>query len=134
MEGEPLSSRKEQVLQGKGAGQEQALKLKVQGTSKYSGGKVQGRKARSATWKEYNRKKRPQNTYHSPIAVKTLLASCISSGYNFNLQQPVKGAIYCRGAASDAVAATMMVYFIASFSSRVLTSWATVDLFCPTAT
>jgi hypothetical protein len=29
---------------------------------------------------------------------------------------------YWRGAASEAVAATMMVYFMASFSSRVLTS------------
>jgi hypothetical protein len=35
---------------------------------------------------------------------------------------PVKGAIYWRGAASEAVAATMIEYFIASFSSRVLTS------------
>jgi hypothetical protein len=42
--------------------------------------------------------------------------------------------MYWRGAASEAVAATMMVYFMASFSSRVLTSWATVDRFCPTAT
>jgi hypothetical protein len=36
--------------------------------------------------------------------------------------------------ASEAVAATMMVYFMASFSSRVLTSWATVERFWPTAT
>ena len=39
------------------------------------------------------------------------------------------GITYWRGAASEAVAATMMVYFMASFSSRVLTSWATVDRF-----
>lgn len=42
---------------------------------------------------------------------------------------PVKGAKNCRGAASEAVAATMTEYFMASFSSRVLTSWATVDRF-----
>lgn len=32
-------------------------------------------------------------------------------------------------AASEAVAATTMEYFIESFSSSVLTNWATVDLF-----
>ena len=48
--------------------------------------------------------------------------------------QPAKGAIYWRGAASEAVAATTTQYFIESFSSRVLTSCATVDRFWPTAT
>jgi hypothetical protein len=50
------------------------------------------------------------------------------------MEVPVKGAMYWRGAASEAVAATMMVYFMASFSSRVLTSWATVERFWPMAT
>jgi hypothetical protein len=35
---------------------------------------------------------------------------------------PAKGARYWRGAASEAVAATTMEYFMASFSSRVWTS------------
>lgn len=38
------------------------------------------------------------------------------------MEVPVNGAIYWRGAASEAVAATMMEYFMASFSSRVWTS------------
>jgi hypothetical protein len=55
-------------------------------------------------------------------------------GFDVPMEAPVKGAMYCRGAASEAVAATTIEYFMASFSSRVLTSWATVDRFWPTAT
>ncbi len=40
-----------------------------------------------------------------------------------------KGARYCRGAASEALAETTMVYFMAPAIVRRLTSWATVDLF-----
>ena len=43
--------------------------------------------------------------------------------------QPVKGAKYCKGAGSEAVAATTIEYSIAPFSSKVLTNWATEDLF-----
>merc|ERR1712066_938523 len=44
---------------------------------------------------------------------------------------PEYGARYCRGAASEAVADTTMVYFMASASVSLLTIWAAVDLFCP---
>jgi hypothetical protein len=40
----------------------------------------------------------------------------------------------CRGAASDAVAATMHVYSIAPEDWSVFMSCATVERFCPTAT
>ena len=46
----------------------------------------------------------------------------------------VNGAMYCSGAASLAVAATIIEYFNESLSSSVLTSCATVERFCPTAT
>jgi hypothetical protein len=50
------------------------------------------------------------------------------------MEQPEYGARYCRGAASEAVADTMVVYFMAPLSVSLLTSWATVDLFWPIAT
>jgi hypothetical protein len=83
---------------------------------------------------------------HSYIKKVSKSLLTMPSAVNMYLQQPANGAMYlsvvsvrasheyrmktyCRGAASEAVAATMMVYFMASFSSRVLTSWATVDRF-----
>ncbi len=48
--------------------------------------------------------------------------------------QPAKGARYCSGAGSEAVAATTMEYSIAPLSSSVFTNWATVERFCPQAT
>jgi hypothetical protein len=48
--------------------------------------------------------------------------------------QPIYGARNCSGAGSEAVAATTIVYSKAPESSRVLTIWATVDLFLPMAT
>lgn len=50
------------------------------------------------------------------------------------IAQPEYGAKYYRGAASDAVAATTIVYFIAPASLKVLTKFETVDLFYPIAT
>jgi hypothetical protein len=50
------------------------------------------------------------------------------------MAHPEYGAKNWSGAASEAVAATTMVYFMASFALRVPTMLATVDLFCPTAT
>jgi len=47
---------------------------------------------------------------------------------------PEYGAKNWSGAALEAVAATMMVYFMASFSVKMLTMLATVDYFCPIAT
>jgi len=44
------------------------------------------------------------------------------------------GAKNYNGAASDAVAATIIVYFIASLSFKILTILETVDLFYPIAT
>ena len=48
--------------------------------------------------------------------------------------QPVNGAMYCIGAGSDAVAATMIEYSSAPCSSSTLTNWATVERFWPIAT
>ncbi len=53
---------------------------------------------------------------------------------NSPIAQPVYGARNCIGAGSDAVAATTMEYSIAPCSSRVRTSWATVERFWPMAT
>ena len=50
------------------------------------------------------------------------------------MAQPEKGARYCIGAGSEAVAATTMEYSMAPLSSRILTNWATVERFCPMAT
>jgi len=50
------------------------------------------------------------------------------------MAQPEYGAKNYNGAASDAVAATIIVYFKQSFASRIFTILATVDLFCPIAT
>ena len=50
------------------------------------------------------------------------------------MAQPEYGTIYCSGLASDAVAATTMVYAIAPFFSRFSTKDATVERFCPMAT
>ena len=47
---------------------------------------------------------------------------------------PVYGAKNCKGAESEAVADTTVVYFIAPASSKVFTICATVDLFWPIAT
>ncbi len=47
---------------------------------------------------------------------------------------PVYGAKNCRGAESDAVAATIVVYFKAPDSSKVFVICATVERFCPIAT
>ena len=47
---------------------------------------------------------------------------------------PAIGAMYCRGAESEAVAATMMVFFMAPWRSRVSTTPATVEAFWPMAT
>ena len=51
----------------------------------------------------------------------------------FAMVQPVKGAMYCIGAGSDAVAATMMEFQRALLFQR-LTNWATVERFWPIAT
>jgi hypothetical protein len=45
------------------------------------------------------------------------------------MAQPEYGAKYCNGAASEAVADTMIVYFMASALVNLFTNWATVDLF-----
>jgi len=50
------------------------------------------------------------------------------------MAHPEYGAKNCNGAASEAVAATMIVYLRQSFSSKTLTMFATVDLFYPIAT
>jgi len=50
------------------------------------------------------------------------------------IAHPEYGAKNYRGAASDAVDATTIVYFMASLSFRILTMLATVDLFYPIAT
>ena len=47
---------------------------------------------------------------------------------------PEYGAMYWNGAGSDAGAFTTTVYSSAPFSSRVATTSATVEDFCPTAT
>jgi len=44
------------------------------------------------------------------------------------------GAKNYNGAASEAVAATIIVFYIALLSFKILTILATVDLFCPIAT
>ena len=38
------------------------------------------------------------------------------------------------GAGSEELASITMLYFIASYSSSVLTTWAMVERFCPMAT
>ncbi len=48
--------------------------------------------------------------------------------------QPAKGARNCSGAGSDAVAATMIEYSRAPFSSSVFAICATVERFWPMAT
>lgn len=57
---------------------------------------------------------------------------------NINMTSPMVQAEYgarnYRGAASEAVAATMIVYFMASCSFRFLTMFATVERFWPIAT
>ena len=50
------------------------------------------------------------------------------------MAQPENGARNCIGAGSEAVAATMIEYSSAPFSSSVFTNWATVERFWPTAT
>ena len=47
---------------------------------------------------------------------------------------PAYGAMYWRGAGSDAVAAITVVYSMAPLSSSTRTTWATVERFWPTAT
>ena len=47
---------------------------------------------------------------------------------------PVYGAIYCKGAGSDADADTIVVYFIASCFAKLSTICEMVDDFCPIAT
>jgi len=53
---------------------------------------------------------------------------------NSPIAHPEYGARYCSGAASDAVALTTIVYFMASASVNRFTIWATVDRFWPIAT
>ena len=48
--------------------------------------------------------------------------------------QPENGARNCIGAGSEAVAATMIEYSSAPFSSSILTNCATVERFWPMAT
>ena len=48
--------------------------------------------------------------------------------------QPANGARNCIGAGSEAVAATMIEYSSAPFSSSTLTNCATVERFWPMAT
>ncbi len=50
------------------------------------------------------------------------------------MAHPAYGAMYCSGAGSEAVAATTVEYAMAPPSSRIFTTCATVDRFCPTAT
>ena len=47
---------------------------------------------------------------------------------------PAYGAMYCSGAGSEAEATTTVVYAIAPASSRIFTTWATVERFWPMAT
>ena len=47
---------------------------------------------------------------------------------------PEKGAMYWSEAASDAVEATMIVYFKASCASRAATTRAIFAFYCPTPT
>ena len=50
------------------------------------------------------------------------------------MAQPAYGAMYCSGADSEAEATTTVVYAMAPVSSSTLTTWATVERFCPMAT
>lgn len=50
------------------------------------------------------------------------------------MAHPEYGAKNYNGAASEAVAATIMVYFMAPWSLKTVTMFETVDLFYPIAT
>ena len=64
-----------------------------------------------------------------------MMTACMPlSRKNSPMAQPEKGARNCIGAGSEAVAATMIEYSSAPFSSSVLTNWATVERFWPIAT
>lgn len=64
-----------------------------------------------------------------------MMRACLPLSRKYSpMEQPEYGARYCSGAASEAVADTTMVYFMASASVSLFTSWATVDRFWPMAT
>jgi hypothetical protein len=64
-----------------------------------------------------------------------MMTACMPLSRKYSpIVQPENGARNCMGAGSEAVAATMMEYSSAPFSSRALTNWATVERFWPTAT
>ena len=64
-----------------------------------------------------------------------MMSACMPLSRKYSpTAQPEYGARNCSGAASDAVAATMVVNFMASASCSVFISCATVERFWPTAT
>ena len=64
-----------------------------------------------------------------------MMTACMPlSRKNSPIAQPENGARNCIGAASEAVAATMIEYSSAPFSSSTFTNCATVERFCPIAT
>mmetsp|Transcript_105040 Transcript_105040/g.302248 ORF Transcript_105040/g.302248 Transcript_105040/m.302248 type:complete len:225 (+) Transcript_105040:552-1226(+) len=63
------------------------------------------------------------------------MTACLPLSRKYSaIAQPVYGARNCKGAASEAVAATIVVYFKQSFLRRISKSCATVERFWPTAT
>ena len=64
-----------------------------------------------------------------------MITACMPLSRKYSpMVQPANGARNCIGAGSEAVAATMIEYSSAPFSSSTLTNWATVERFCPIAT
>ena len=64
-----------------------------------------------------------------------MIRACLPESLKYYpIAQPEYGAKNWRGAASDAVAATMIEYWRASWFFKTVTMFLTVDLFCPIAT
>jgi hypothetical protein len=64
-----------------------------------------------------------------------MIKACFPLSLKYSpIAHPEYGAKNYNGAASEAVAATMIVYFKQSLSAKILTMLATVDLFYPIAT
>jgi hypothetical protein len=64
-----------------------------------------------------------------------MMTACMPLSRKYSpMVQPVNGAMYCIGAGSEAVAATMIEYSSAPCSSSTLTNCATVERFWPIAT
>ncbi len=63
-----------------------------------------------------------------------MISACLPLSRKYSpIAVAAKGARYCMGAGSEAVAATTMVYAIAPYSSSVCTTLATDERFCPMA-